>query len=258
MLRFGLLTDIHYAEKDAAGDRFYQESLGKVNEAVDYFNQQNLPLAIELGDLIDSADSLEKEVGHLRKIEDAYARFQGERHYVLGNHCVHTLKKEEFLQHTGMKAPHQSFDVGQFHFVILDACYTSDGKSYGRGKFVWTDTNIPDSQQKWLAEDLAKTNKPTLVFVHQRLDLDAPNHYAIGQSAAIRKILVDSKKVQAVFSGHSHANFHTSLQGIHYTVIRAVVTGSGQSNNGYALVNLFEDGSLKIEGKREQAAYSLT
>jgi len=36
------------------------------------------------------------------------------------------------LDAVGRKEPHHSFDRGDIHFVVLDACFRSDGKPYER------------------------------------------------------------------------------------------------------------------------------
>ena len=46
--------------------------------------------------LIDAADSVALEQRYLRTINKEFANICPKRHYVLGNHCVDTLKKEEF------------------------------------------------------------------------------------------------------------------------------------------------------------------
>jgi alkaline phosphatase len=257
-LRVGLLTDVHYGDLPPRGTRYYRQSLDKVREAVARFNEERAELAFELGDLIDAAKDAKAEIGHLRAIEAEYARFRGKRNYVLGNHCVYTLTKEQFLANSGMKAPHYSFDQGGFHFVVLDACFRADGVPYGGRNAHWTDTDIPAAQLDWLRADLAETSLPTLAFVHQRLDLDketpAGKHYAIKSSAEARRILVDSEQVVAVFMGHSHKNFYQQRDGIHYCVLRACIEGSGADHNGYALADLFADGSLRLRGFREQTS----
>ena len=91
-----------------------------------------------------------------------------DRHHVLGNHCVDTLTKEEFLDRVGQERSFYSFDVGGYHFVVLDACFRSDGQPYGRKNFEWTDANIPAHEVEWLEADLASTSRPTIVFAHQR------------------------------------------------------------------------------------------
>src|SRR5690606_22029127 len=82
-LQVGLLTDVHYADRAPAGNRFYRESLGKLREAIQRFNQEQIAVAFELGDFIDAAPDAETEIGYLRTIEAEYARFAGRRNYVL-------------------------------------------------------------------------------------------------------------------------------------------------------------------------------
>lgn len=257
-LRLGIITDCHYADRDRSGTRYYRESLTKLPEAIDRFNSLNLDMAVELGDLIDEAADVAGELGHLEKVEAIYGRFKGERHYVLGNHCVWTLTKQEFIDNCGLKKPNYSFDKGEFHFIILDACFRQDGVSYGRKNFVWNDTLIPDEQLEWLQSDLAATKKQSIVFAHQRLDYspsDANWGMTVKNAPRVRQILEQSGRVLAVFQGHSHQNDHREVGGIHYCVLRAMVEGSGQEQNGYSVVSLFADGSIKIEGFRQQRNY---
>ncbi len=92
-LRVGLVTDLHYADKLPAGTRYYGETLGKLEEAAIQFEQDAPTFLVELGDLIDAADSVETEERYLTTINREFSAICRDRHYVLGNHCVDTLKK---------------------------------------------------------------------------------------------------------------------------------------------------------------------
>jgi predicted phosphodiesterase len=254
-LRFGLITDVHYADRDPQINRFYRESIAKMREAVAKFRQANVAFVIQVGDLIDEAPTAEGELGHLRTINAELAKFEGDRYHVLGNHDVWTLTKPQFLEAAGMRAAHYSFDKGAFHFVVLDACYRRDGVAYGAKNNQWDDTDVPAAQRGWLAEDLKATGKPTVVFIHQRTDIADP--HAIASGAEVRKILEDSRKVLAVFSGHQHINAHNQINGIHYVTMMAAVNGSGAANNAYALINIFADGTIVVKGFRRQTSYTL-
>ena len=72
-LRLGLVTDLHHAEKDAHDTRFYRESLHKFSEAAARFREDRPDLVVCLGDLIDSAPSLDEEKGYLRRIVREFA-----------------------------------------------------------------------------------------------------------------------------------------------------------------------------------------
>ncbi len=258
-VKVGLVTDIHYADADVRGTRHYRESLAKVREAVAVLNRRGVDVAIEMGDFIDSAKGADAaaEVGFLKKIDGEFGRLRADRHYTLGNHCVTTLSKEQFLDTVGRRRSYYSFDKGGFHFVVLDACFREDGVAYGKGNFVWTDTEVPAEQREWLKADLEATGRRSLVFIHQRLDLPVGSPYAVRSSPAVRRVLEDSGKVLAVFMGHSHKNGYTRIGGIHYAVLAAVVEGSGPANNGYSVLNLFPDGTLKLDGFRRHVEHPL-
>lgn len=252
-LRIGMITDLHYADKPPAGSRHYRETLTKITEAAKQFQQDKPSFVVELGDLIDAADSVEVEKEYLARIHKEIQAIPGDKHYVLGNHCVTTLRKDEFLEGVGQKTPHYSFDAGGFHFVVLDACFRADGEAYGRQNFQWNDANIPESQVEWLQADLKAATDKTIVFAHQRLDVK--NDYGIKNAAQVRTVLEESNKVLAVFQGHYHKNDYTDIGGIHYCTLAAMIEGSGIENNSYSLLNLYEDGTINLKGFRKQSDY---
>lgn len=253
-VKIGLITDIHYADKTRVNTRYYRDSLKKMKTAVAYFNEVRPHFIVQMGDLVDAAESVETELEYLATIEAEFAKAKPPRHYVLGNHCVDTLTKEEFIANTGATKPYYSFDRGGFHFVILDACFREDGEPYGRNNSHWRDTNIPPVELKWLKEDLANTKKSTILFIHQRLD--ETQHHSVNNNDEVREILEASGKVLAVFQGHSHENEYAMVNGIHYCVVRAMVEGQGETNNSYGLLTISPDGSMMVDGFVRQSNYN--
>jgi alkaline phosphatase len=256
-VRLGLLTDIHYADIPAANNRYYRDSLAKVRTAIARFNDASLSTLVFLGDLVDTGPDVKTEIGFVKTIDAELRKFKGDRHYVLGNHCIWSLTKQEFADATGAKLVPYSFDRGGFHFIVLDACFRADGVAYGRKNNDWKDTDIPKDQQQWLAADLAATAKKTIVFVHQRLDVEGD--YGVKQQKAVRKILEESGKVLAVLMGHSHKNDYRQIAGIHYCVLRAVIEGPGddrgEKNNASATLEVFPSGTIKLDGFAQQSDY---
>jgi predicted phosphodiesterase len=252
-LRIGLVTDLHHADKPSNGTRHYRETLAKLTEAGEQFARDKPAFLVELGDLIDAADSVETELGYLRRVNREFAMIAKDRHYVLGNHCVDMLTKAEFLGGVEREQSFYSFDRGGFHFIVLDACYRSDGQDYGRKNSKWNDANIPATEVEWLRGDLQKTDRKTIVFVHQRLDVSTD--HGVKNCAEVRKVLEDSRRVLAVLQGHSHQNDHKEIAGIHYTTLRAMVEGSGVDNNGYSLMRILPDGTIVLKGFRKQSNY---
>lgn len=253
-LRFGLITDLHYADKPPAGSRYYRETLAKLGEAAELFRKEPIEFLVELGDLIDAADSVEVELGYLDRVDRDFSAISNRRYYVLGNHCVDTLTKPEFLKRVGQERSFDSFDAGGWHFVVLDSCFRADGQPYGRKNFEWTDANIPAFEVDWLRADLASAPGPVIVFAHQRLDVGSP--YGVRNAPEIRKVLESSSKVRAVFQGHSHKNDYNEIGNIPYVTLVAMVEGSGAESSGYALVEIAESGAIRVRGFRMQADYS--
>jgi alkaline phosphatase len=179
-----------------------------------------------------------------------------ELHSVLGNHCIQTLTKSQFLHEVGRDRGHYCFDRGGFRFIVLDACYRKDGTSYDAGNFDWKDTEVPAPQRAWLKEQLEATRGRALVFVHQRLDIEGV--HTVASSIEVRQILEGSSKVIAVFQGHSHQNDYREITGVHYCTMRAVIEGSGSENNGYSVVSVFRDGRVEVKGFRAQRDYSVS
>jgi predicted phosphodiesterase len=251
VIKVGLMTDLHYADKEPTKTRFYREALAKLDEAVEVMNREKPALVVELGDFIDQADSVDREIEWLQTMESHFARLSMPRHYVLGNHCVGTLTKEEFAANTKAAGSFESFEAGGVTFIILDSCFRSDGTPYSRKNFDWKDANVPKDELAWLESQLSKASGPVIVFAHQRLDADKA--HAVQNAAEVRSLLEKSGKVHAVFHGHSHKNDYQQIAGIHYTTLVAMVEGSGAENNGYTMLDVFADGSLRLNGFRKQA-----
>jgi alkaline phosphatase len=251
-VRIGLMTDLHHADKPPAGSRHYRETLGKLAEAGDKLRSLRPDFIVELGDIIDAADSVDTELRYLSEINRHFSEIATDRHYILGNHCVDTLTKAEFLGAIGREKSFYSFDRGGIHFVILDACFRADGQPYGRKNFQWTDANIPAEELQWLRDDLASNTLPTILFTHQRLDTD--DNHGIRNAPQVREVIDASRgHVLAVLQGHSHKNDVRQIGKTFYCTLVAMIEGSGPDNNGYSLMTIRPNGDIRIDGFRNQA-----
>ncbi len=252
-VRFGMITDLHYADRDSVSGRMYRESTAKLAEFVEVMNREKVDFVIELGDYKDQDIQPDpaKTLSYLRTIEAVYAGFKGPRYHVLGNHDEDSLTKAEFLGvagNSGIPADrtYYSFDVRGVHFIVLDPNFRSDGKEFGRGAFAWEDCNLPQAELDWLKADLAAGKGPAVVFIHQQLDGEGA--YYVKNAAAARAILAASGRVRVVFQGHRHEGAFSEIDGIAYVTLKAAGEGSGPGNNGFALVTVQPDGSMDLKG----------
>jgi predicted MPP superfamily phosphohydrolase len=255
-VRFGIVTDCHYADTDTVGTRFYRHSLDKLDDCVELMNAQKVDFLVELGDFKDQdSPPVElKTLSYLQAVESVFRKFDGPTYHVLGNHDVDSISKVQFLaniENTGINPSksHYSFDFSDVHFVVLDANYKSDGADYNHGNFDWTDANIPPAELQWLRQDLAASRRVVIVLVHQLLD--GTGSYYVKNADEVRQILEQSGKVLAVFQGHYHDGSYSLIEGIHYYTLKAMVEGPGPENDSYAIVEVQPDMSIIVTGYRK-------
>jgi 3',5'-cyclic AMP phosphodiesterase CpdA len=161
----------------------------------------------------------------------------------------------------GREAKYYSFDLAGFHFVILDAEYNDPGEDDYDHVFMRVKCLIPQHELDWLRDDLARTDLPTIVCVHQPLDSEFdPNAGgpAVVNNAEVRGLLSESGFVIAVFQGHDHENRYTAIDGIHYVTFAEMVDHTEPTPPTYARVTLDPDARLiLIEGFGLQESWEL-
>ena len=260
-VRFGIITDSHYADIDNKGTRYYRDSIAKVREAIDLFNDSDLDFIIELGDMKDMApgNDAKETIGYLQNIEKEFRKFHGPVYHVLGNHDMDCLSKEEFLAtvRNHGKADgkaYYAFTSKGVRFIVLDANYNEDMSDYCRGNFKWTSAWIPQEQLDWLESDL-KSNKgrPVVIFVHQMLDsfTDVTTKVFVRNAAQVREILENHPQVLAVFQGHHHPGHYSVRNGIHYFTLKGMIEKGWPQHNSYAIVEIQPDGNMILDGYKD-------
>lgn len=157
-------------------------------------------------------------------------------------------------------ARYYSFDQAGWHFVALDSVFP-DGDGY-LGK-------LDDEQAEWLDADLAKVPKgtPTLVLSHIPIltvttvvytKPDKDNNFKLDGSlqhcdyARIKAIFEKHNTVRLCLSGHMHLVDRCDYNGVTY-LCNGAVSGNWwkgrhrDCDEGYAAINLFDDGSFEHE-----------
>jgi predicted phosphodiesterase len=255
LLRFGVVTDIHYADIEPSGARTYRESDGKLAECVQVMNAQGVTFLVELGDFKDQDQPPDEALtlGYLQRIESVFAGFKGPRYHVIGNHDTDSLSKAQYLAaapNTGIEpnATRYTFVTGGVRFVVLDASHRSDGSDYDHGNFDWSDSNIDAPQLDWLTKTLAASTQPAIIFVHQQLD--GTGAYYVKNAAQVREVLEKSGKVIGVLQGHRHEGAFSTINGIPYFTFKGLIEGAGPWNSAYSIVDVMPDLEVRILGYR--------
>ena len=256
-VRFGLVTDVHFADRLHRGSRYYSQSKQKLLDSIEVFNREKMDFIIQLGDYKDQDEKPEKltTLAFLDEIESVMRQFNGPIYHVLGNHDMDSISKQDFLKHTKNHGSaegknYYSFAFNNLKFIVLDANYNEDGSDYDTGNFDWTNARIPDTQHQWLKNELAKGNEPVIVFIHQMLDWfsDVNDSLFIRNAEQIVETLVKSNRVLAVFQGHHHPGNYSHYKGIHFYTMKALVEGCLPDNNSFATVEVDRELNIHIKG----------
>jgi len=257
ILQLGLLTDVHYADKPPRGSRHYRDALPKLQQALQTFVDHKVQAVLQLGDLIDAHATVPEEEQAVREVASLFRDSNLPYHFVMGNHCLQLLSKRRYAELAGCRAGHYVTDVGPLRIIVLDANYRADGVAYDAGNFEWTDCFIPQEQLDWLGNTLAGSNKPCIILTHQRLDPD-PQH-TVANHEAVRQVIAEAggQRVRAVLQGHFHRNSRTIFNDIPYIVLRGIIEGAGLEENAYAILRMYDDGSIRINGFGRQDSYEL-
>ncbi|SFM95293.1 3',5'-cyclic AMP phosphodiesterase CpdA [Chitinophaga sp. YR627] len=170
--------------------------------------------------------------------------------------------KKYALEMMHLEKPYRSFDRAGWHFIVLDSIQPKkDG--------VWYTCKLDDEQFDWLQKDLeANTRLPVAIFSHvpvvsaATVVVDNKFKEDVGYELGLGSMHTDSARLVALFdehpnvklcmSGHIHLYEQIQYNGVTY-ISNGAVSGNWwkgkryRTDNGYAMVNLYEDGTFDNE-----------
>jgi len=265
VVRFGVITDVHAHDIDSPVEgKWMRRTEERLLAFTGAMNAWKPDFVVELGDFVNGWVVLGTEPGDPARIpavlawaDALYATFDGPRYHVLGNHDVYNLDKETYRRILGLSATSYSFDVGTYHFVVLDVQFALDGADLAH-TYTGVAGFLPEATLAWLRDDLAASAQPTIVFVHQMLDesIEAWGRPLVANQEEIREALAADGDVVAVFQGHSHRNAHRRIDGIHYVTFHALVDQGTPPSWAYVTLDPAAR-TLTIDGEGGQASHVL-
>ena len=267
VLRFAHLTDVHLEPEMKA-----PEGLAKCLHHIQ--SQKDAPAFImNTGDCIMDAlkqpkDRVEVQWNlwhNLMKSDNSLPL-----EYCIGNHdCWGAGQtsdplygKKYALEMMRLEKPYRSFDKAGWHFIVLDSIQPkNDG--------IWYTCKLDDEQFDWLEKDLAVNTKlPVIIFSHvpivsaATVVVDNKFKEDTGYQLGLGSMHTDAARLVALFdqhpniklcmSGHIHLYEQVMYNGVTY-ISNGAVSGNWwkgtryRTDNGYAMVNLYDDGSFENE-----------
>lgn len=269
---FGICADVHQSEE--------RDNTWRMERFIDEATERNADFIIQLGDFV-----LPDEAG--ARLLKEWNRFQGPKYHVLGNHDTEGPGgKKAVMEFQGQKENYYSFDMGNYHFIVLDNNYMKNNGEYedyheGNQRKDCFNCYIPDVQLEWLAKDIDATDKRCFIFTHAALavgDWVVYNLHHLMDVFYLANQKAGYNKVTMCFSGHDHADAYLFKGGVHYQLINSMshkYIGTNYSHYSskckeveeyygktdwlvpykeplYAFVRLKENGLIQIIGKQTE------
>jgi predicted phosphodiesterase len=204
-IEIGLIADVHQDVMHDGEDR--------LQAFLDAAKKRNPDFILQMGDFALPHDTNKNFIA-------AWNNYSGDKYHILGNHDTdHGFSQEQTMSFWGMPKKYYSFDKKGIHFIVLDGNDQNPKPWSGYKRY------IGKEQQEWLIEDLKKTDKPTIVFSHQTLELEETggiaNFKTIQDIFELANKEAGFKKVLCCLSGHHHTDFMTQINDIYYVQINS-------------------------------------
>ncbi|NTU59297.1 MAG: metallophosphoesterase [Chlorobiaceae bacterium] len=234
-LKFGIVTDIHYApEESAAADT----TACDLDGCISLWKEAGTDFVVQLGDLI-SREGPEAETD-LLTVSRMLSRYPGPMMHVAGNHCL-AVAPERFFRIMGLPAPSYSFAAGGIRFIALHAMdvsvFSEPVNDADRQMLMHYRDELQapfycgavgTRQLEWLVTELdasAGNSEPVIVLSHLPLleETTDAKHGLLWNHEAVTEILFRYANVRACFSGHYHPGGYALRHGIHFIVVPGFV-----------------------------------
>ena len=166
--------------------------------------------------------------------------------------------KKWAMEEMELESRYRSFDKNGWHFIVLDSTYSEGGD--------WYKAKLDEEQFEWLKQDLDAVDEDVPIFVFSHIPIMCAAAYLDGNNEKSGNwrvpgawMHIDARKIIELF--HLHKNIQICISGHIHLLDKVVyndvtyycngaVSGNWWGGNyqqtppGYALINLYSDGSF--------------
>jgi predicted MPP superfamily phosphohydrolase len=210
-LRIGIVSDVHMRTQDR------EAVCNELASVIDRFNTGFQPdLVVVLGDIIEDGDTAAEDADNVDRVRDILGDLDAPVRYLLGNHDVEHLSRDDLSDILGQELWGQERIAGE-QIVFLDS--SAPELSGARGE-------VTDDQLS-LLEDAA--HQEPLIFIHHPLyyrNLEDtywwdtyPERALCGNKKEVNQVL--DGQAALVVNGHIHENDHTRYNRINHVTVNA-------------------------------------
>lgn len=265
LFKVGIIADVQYCDAENSGSRYYRSSLGKLEQAMDRFQKENVGFIINLGDLID------RDFSSFKPLLDIMEPSGIPVHNVPGNHdfSVTDNKKKKVPKMLGLARPYDSFVRENWRIIKLDG---TDISTYGNKKgsrkhkmaqsildslkaakavnaFKWN-SGIGKKQLGWFQNQLSAAEaagENVIVLCHFPV-FPKNGTENLWNDNELREVMEQFDGQLVSFNGHTHrSNFNFNKE-VFYVSFRGMVE---KEENSFAIAEVYSD-SIVIHGFGEE------
>ena len=253
LFSFGIITDAHCGDFDSEDDKYYRNSLAKIDTAMQVFDSERLEFVIELGDLID------RDYSSLMPVNEALSKYKTPVLRCLGNHDYSVDRKYfKLLVPEGSNKGYYSLATNGFRFIILNGNEIStygpgtarerkkaealieNMKVEGRENAEDWNGGLSDEQMRWLQNELdsSKTAGEKVFIVCHFPVWPTEKHVLLNQEEVLT-LLQNYDNIIAWFAGHNHKGNYGNYNLMHCVTFRGMV--ETENENSFAIVDVYRN-----------------
>ena len=261
-IKIGILTDIQYCDSDpdTEHNRYFRNSLQKVDQIIQIFNVEDLDFIVNLGDTIDknfeSFDTITKKLSH----------FNAPLFNLIGNHDydVAPEKKKFVPAQLGLKDNYYYFDIEGFRYCFLDgneiSGFSTEKDSSHHKEAIellakmrlenkananeWNG-GMSSDQINWFRlrlQEALRMNLKVIVFCHYPIFPEGK--HSLLNNIEILDIIDEHSHIAAWFCGHNHDGNYDKINNCHILNFKAIV--DTEDENAFSIIEVTDE-SLKLK-----------
>ena len=269
-IEFGVFADCQYCDCETKGTRYYSNSLDKLQECIDQFNQnKNIKFIVGLGDLID------RNISSFDSINPILEKAKANVYHVMGNHDLEVQSEyfEQVPEKLHLDKTWYAFVKKGWRFIFLNGNditfhsnnseivdqakkLTSKLKEENKPNYFEWNGGIGKEQLKWMEEqlnDARKKQQKVILFCHYPLvPFDA---HSLWNAEEVLAILSKYDNVKCWMNGHNHAGNYVYHQGIHFLNLKGMV--ETEKTNAFATIKLTNE-KIEVHGFGAEKQHDLS
>ncbi len=259
---FGVVADLQYADRAPYKNRYFRNSLQKLDACIETMNTHDLTFIADLGDLI------ERDFQSFDQVLSQYNKSYSKVYFTVGNHDfeVEEHLKPRVRSKMGLRnKAYYAFSVKHIRFIFLDgntiSTYANNPGSEAYLKAEALIENLEENgaphaqpwnggidaeQMEWLEQNLQEAKsklEKVVIFCH--FPIYPANRHNLLNDTDLLHITGRHDHIIAWFNGHNHEGNYGYNTGVHFVTLKGMVETPGDA--AYCIIDVYSD-RLELEG----------